>query len=225
MSALFEKHITFLFFGDSITDANRDRDDGNHLGTGYVFFLAAELQRRRPDLYVKIFNRGIGGHALHNLLGRVDEDCINLHPDIVTVQCGVNDATYRSWPSEKGIPFTPEVFEARYRELLDRIRAGLPDAKIILMTPFLRKVISEHYLNLSFIEKYGDIVTRLAAEYNCTLVPLGRIFAPLFDEGRGALYTVDGAHPTPLGAQRIAESWMEYAERVGGPYWDLGTPL
>ena len=221
MEPLFEKHLTYLFFGDSITDAGRNREDGANLGAGFVYFLAAELQRQRPDMFMKIFNRGIGGHALHNLLERLDRDCIALRPDIVTVQCGVNDATYRDWPSENGIPVTPDVFRYRYEQIITRIRTGLPQSRLILMTPFLHRITGEHYLNQKLVYQFGEIVTELAKKHDCVLVPLGQLFGAEFDAGRAPLYTMDGAHPTPLGARCIAEYWWQYVREAGGPYWEF----
>jgi len=47
-----------LFQGDSVTDAGRNRNDGNDLGFGYPMFIASWFSAIYPDVGVRFINRG-----------------------------------------------------------------------------------------------------------------------------------------------------------------------
>ena len=49
VTALREKVMKIIFFGDSITDCDRDRNDEKSLGNGYVKILADKLRPIYPD--------------------------------------------------------------------------------------------------------------------------------------------------------------------------------
>ena len=69
-----------LFFGDSITDADRDRKTDDlpfGLGRGYVFLLEGELSEKYPMQY-RVLNRGVGGNNVTDLYARAKVDCWNL---------------------------------------------------------------------------------------------------------------------------------------------------
>lgn len=208
MGIKIQEHNIFLFLGDSIVDAGRKREDGNDLGAGFVFWLDGELESAFPTRFIKMFNRGIAGDAVHNILERLEENLL-LKPDVVTIMVGINDATYRMWEPEFGIPVPAMDFARQYRNLLERIRKCLSDVPIILMTPYLYAYTSEHRLNKQFLEQYCLIIEELAAEYNCYLVPLHRKLNMEFEKGDAYIYVRDGVHPTPAGVKCIADCWKK----------------
>ena len=63
--------MKIVFFGDSVTDADRDRANPDDLGKGFVLFAANKLRLLYPEKEFKIVNRGIGGDRTANLLERV----------------------------------------------------------------------------------------------------------------------------------------------------------
>ncbi|WP_195542649.1 SGNH/GDSL hydrolase family protein [Massiliimalia timonensis] len=203
--------LTFLFFGDSIIDCCRNRHDGNDLGTGFVFLLASELSYRHPECYMKFLNRGIGGNTVQDLLERINKDCLNLSPDVLTILVGLNDSTFRNWDDKDGIPVTKDRFEKQYRQMLQLIRSALPKTEIILMTPYLYPITDEHRLNQMYLKQYVPIIENLAKEFQCRIVPLYQEMETQFNQGKGPLYTKDGVHPTPAGAYFIAGCWKKYA--------------
>src|SRR5471032_2439588 len=77
---LIEANDTILFTGDSITDCGRARDNAESLGTGYAALTAAHLQARLASPELKIYNRGISGNRVCDLLQRVEADLIALRP-------------------------------------------------------------------------------------------------------------------------------------------------
>ena len=92
---------TVLFYGDSITDGNRykdekDRGDFNHqMGHSYAYVINALLGSRYPEKNLHFLNRGISGNRVIELYGRFYEDVVALKPDVVSILVGVNDGPVR----------------------------------------------------------------------------------------------------------------------------------
>ena len=80
---MFAAGHRILFQGDSITDAGRDRtrrevNDAQALGRGYAYLAAARLLADQPRQGLMIWNRGISGNRVPDLLARWTADCIDL---------------------------------------------------------------------------------------------------------------------------------------------------
>ena len=65
-----------LFYGDSITDCGRNRDDIGCLGKGYPMVIASKLVDKYPMEY-SFVNRGISGDRIFDLYQRQQKDLIN----------------------------------------------------------------------------------------------------------------------------------------------------
>ena len=78
---------SIVFLGDSITDCGRQRDNIKSLGTGYVNEIKQVLCNNST-----IINKGIAGNKIADLYDRLQRDCIDLKPDIVSILIGINDA-------------------------------------------------------------------------------------------------------------------------------------
>ena len=101
--------MKIIFFGDSISDAGRDRFDESDLGAGYVKIAAGKLRLLYPDNEFVVLNRGVGGDRTEQLLARVQTDVIDEKPDVVILQVGINDAWHRFLI---GVEVTAEDFKA-----------------------------------------------------------------------------------------------------------------
>lgn len=189
-----------LFIGDSITDAGR-RTDPEGLGHGYVRLVAEGLSRRGD--HRAIVNRGISGDRIGDLAARWQEDAIDVKPSVLTVYVGVND-TWRRFDS--GLPTSAQHFESVYRGLLEEARAeGNP--RLILIEPFLVPVDVAQREWLDDLQGKRDAVASLATEFHAAFVPLHRILTVAAAHHGAAAIAEDGVHPTPLGAELIAEAW------------------
>ena len=215
----FQDGNVLLFYGDSITDAMRERESGIDLGNGFVRMIAAYLRYTRPDMFIKIFNRGVAGDSIHDLTARMEEDCLKLRPDVVSILVGVNDATYRAWLHGDPAPLAAEDFEKHGRILIKGIRRENPKVQIIISTPYLCETTREHRTNKRQLKEYIPIITRLAEEYGCALIPLHEIMDREKEAGRAALWLEDGVHPTPAGTLFLAEAWIWH---VLGERWMNG---
>jgi lysophospholipase L1-like esterase len=86
----------YFVSGDSITNAARDRtrrevNDAAALGRGYAYLAAARLFTDQPRSELMLWNRGISGNRVPDLLARWQTDRIDLQPNSVSILIGVND--------------------------------------------------------------------------------------------------------------------------------------
>ncbi|RQP11618.1 MAG: hypothetical protein EAS51_05325 [Microbacteriaceae bacterium] len=189
-----------LFIGDSITDAGR-RDDPEGLGHGYVRLVAEGLVRRGD--HRAIVNRGIGGDRVGDLAARWQTDVMDIAPSVLTVYVGVND-TWRRFDS--GLPTSAQHFETVYRGLLEEARAAF-NPRLILVEPFVVPVDESQQEWLDDLAGKREAVASLATEFHAAFVPLHRILTTAAAHHGAAAIAEDGVHPTPLGAELIAEAW------------------
>lgn len=201
--------IKLLFQGDSITAAGRFLEEHYGLGYGYVKYTAAILQEMYPQIEFEFVNRGIGGNQTKDLVERLQEDFIDVQPDIMSIMVGINDVWHhaedRSW-----IP--DEVFEERYRTVLQTVREKT-HAKIMMMEPFLIPVEDKLYFREDLYKKI-EIVRKLAREYADVYMPTDGLFASAFVGDDPLSYTADGVHPSLKGYEFIAKHYCQYMSKI-----------
>jgi len=200
---------TLLFQGDSITDADRDRESagpntGAALGTGYPLLLAAAILETYPDHDLRVFNRGVSGNKVPDLAARWETDTLALAPDVLSVLIGVNDYWHTRTHGYTG---TPADYERQYRALLEATRQRLPSARFVVLEPFVLRtgVVDETWLPP--LEERRGIAARIARSAEATFVPLQAAFDTAAARGGPAHWLADGVHPTPAGHALIAERW------------------
>jgi len=198
---------TILFTGDSITDCGRIREDAGHLGFGYAAFAAAHVQARLAAPQLKIFNRGISGNRVCDLLQRFDADVLALQPTVVSILIGIND-TWRRYDRNDATDAT--AFERDYRTLLEKIALHLK-ARVVLLEPFLLHVPEDRHAWREDLNPKIDVTRKLAVEFGAELLPLDGLFAQAATQAPAAYWAADGVHPTAAGHGLIAETWLENA--------------
>ena len=141
-------------------------------------------------------------------------DCLQFHPDLVTVQIGSNDAAVEM---NTGKTIEEQEFAENYRKLLGRIREET-GAKILCLGPFIFPHPLE-YANwianwISVIQKIEALERQIAAEEGAVFQPLhDRLNQAAKEQGYEAI-TVDGTHLTREGAKIMANAWLEVAEGI-----------
>lgn len=221
--------LRVLFIGDSITDGNwgnvcspkpsseRSLGDMNHIyGSGYMYLCASYYQGNYPEKEYDFFNRGISGNTLLDLEKRWKEDVIEMNPDVLSVLIGTNDI-HHHLRSGNGKAFDFEVWERRYRALLDCSLKANPKLKIILAAPFvantgnMRK--SKNFAERdSMVRRCAAIVERIAHDYHAIYLPYNTMFDELLKTcptSKDTYWIWDGLHPTPAGHRRMADMWIE----------------
>ena len=204
---LIDANDTILFTGDSITDSGRDRANAQHLGTGYAFFIAARLQALLAAPELKIYNRGISGNRVCDLVAHVNANLLDLKPTVVSILIGIND-TWRRYDAND--PTDAAAFEKDYRILLEKIRDNL-EARVILLEPFVLHVPADRYAWREDLNPKIDVTRKLAVEFGAELLPLDGLFAQAATQAPAAYWANDGVHPTAAGHGLIAETWLENA--------------
>jgi len=208
----FGQGDTILFQGDSITDAHRDRKNGqfNHpaaLGEGYAMLAASELLGKLPGKALTIYNRGISGNKVYQLDERWQQDCIDLEPDVLSILIGVNDY----WHMRQGrYDGTVETYAQDFRSLLKRTRAALPDVRLVICQPFILTETSA--VDATWVEPfraYQESAAAIAGEFGATWVPFQEAFDNVLTSAPAAYWAADGVHPSMAGAELMAATWLE----------------
>lgn len=203
------KKIKLLFQGDSITDAGRDRSDYHNLGKGYPKYAAECLKKAYPDVEFEFIDLGIGGNQTKDLVARLDNDFIDIQPDVVSILIGVND----TWHHAKDRSWIPnEVFEERYRTVLDAIRTRT-NAKIMMMEPFLIPVEDKKFFREDLDFKI-DVIRELALEYADVYLPTDGLLWSAFIGDDPLSYSDDGIHLNEKGAEFVGKKYFEYIRPI-----------
>lgn len=203
------KKVKLLFQGDSITDCGRSRADIHSLGNGYPKYAAEYLQKQFPEVDFEFINLGISGNQTKDLVQRLQEDFIDIQPDIVSILIGINDVWHhagsRDWIDD-------EVFEQRYRTVLQGIKDSTK-AKIMIMEPFLIPVEDKLYFREDLWKKI-EVIRKLAREYADVYLPTDGLLNSAFIGDNPLSYAEDGVHPSEKGAMYIAKLYTEYISRI-----------
>lgn len=207
MKNVLQSNTVVLFQGDSITDCGRNKESGLDLGQGYPAKIAAIWEILHPGSGIHFVNRGISGNRAADLLARYDRDFRALNPDMVSILIGIND-TWRRY--DRNDPTGAELFENRYRTLLENIKKDLPMAIIVMVEPFLLGSIPERNQWREDLDPKIQAVRGLAKQYADFFIPMDGIFAAYTVRGiKEAEMAGDGVHPTPLGHGIIASEWLK----------------
>ena len=186
-----------------------------------ILFVGSSLMEQFPiyellldkELPYTIYNRGIGGYTTPELLETLDVCCYDLQPDKIFINIGTNDLNAPD--------YTEEGLIARYREILENIKAHLPEAKIYMMAYY--PVNPEVAENIPYMKEALKVrtnarvmaanaaVEKLAEEIGATFIDCN---AGIKDE-KGQMkaeYTIEGMHMYGDGYAPVLEVLLPYLE-------------
>jgi lysophospholipase L1-like esterase len=212
---------TILFQGDSITDANRDKegkDKNRILGDGYVNFLGASLMCDYPGIEIK--NTAIAGNRISDLYGRWIEDTLNIDFDVISILCGVNDIGYAL---RRNMGADAEKYEFVFDRMLKEVKQAKPQAKIVLCEPFLLKldrneagyaedIVENWEIWNKHMGERRAIVKALSEKYQTIFVPFGSMFEEAIKKAPAKHWSPDGIHLTMAGNELMAREWLRCVE-------------
>lgn len=192
--------MKIVFFGDSITDCERDRGDDKSLGNGYVKILADKLRPIYPDTDINLINRGVSGNEVSDLLARVDKDVIALKPDAVVIMIGINNTIHK-------FKVGKELDLNRFEKDLTALLTHLKDAGIVVifLEPFLLPAPDKLRMRKLF-EKELEIINKVALALSDEFVAYDEMFNGLAQSIPYTEYSADGVHPTHRGSRLIADT-------------------
>ena len=204
-----DQHI--VFFGDSVTDCDRDRASAGDpgLGLGYVRICQAMLQARHPQSHIRITNRGVSGDRIYDLEERLQRDVLDICPDVVSILVGIND-TWQRYGTHKRTSPVPE-FTASYRRILSKIKT-CTQATIIVCEPFLLPVPEDRRAWREDLDPRRQAIRGLAEEFQTEFLPLDTIFTEAARSQPAEAWAPDGVHPSAAGHGLIAKAWLELAQ-------------
>lgn len=192
--------MKIVFFGDSITDCGRNREDVNSLGNGYVKVLADKLRPIYPDMDIELINKGLSGDEVADLLARVQKDVIDLKPDAVVIMAGINDTVHQ-------YKFGEMLDLAQFEKDLVRLVTLLKQAGIVVifLEPFLLPAPDKNRMRGLF-NKELEIIHRVCVENCDEFVAYDEMFNGLCESESYKFYSEDGVHPTFEGSNIIANT-------------------
>lgn len=195
--------MKILFIGDSITDADRDKNDPADLGNGYVSLLAEKLRPLYEDKSFVFVNKGVSGNRIFDIEKRLERDCIAEKPDIVVLLEGINDVWHKY---SQGTEFDLGAFTACYESVAARIKES--GAKLIIAEPFLLNVPDKKRFRREFDPEIAEI-KKIAEKYADAYISLDEIFTGVSRAVSISAYSADGIHPTHRAARLIADNLIK----------------
>ena len=202
--------MKILFQGDSITDADRNRDDIHDLGNGYPKYAAKYLTDYFPGIDFEFIDLGISGNQTIDLVNRLDADFVNVQPDIVSILIGVNDTWHRAENKEW---LSDEEFEKRYRTVLDAIK-NKTNAKIVMLEQFLLPAEDKLFFREDLDPKI-QIVRKLAREYADVLIPTDGLISSAIIGHDWKDVSEDGVHLTyDIGANLVGGMYASFVSNL-----------
>lgn len=207
---LLEKNNKLLFVGDSITDCDRRKPEGeggaDALGRGYVSFVNAFLQSAYPELAIRVVNQGINGHTVRDLQARWQRDIVDHRPDWLSIMIGINDV-WRQYDN----PYLTEkhVYLDEYRETLEKLVVETkPLVKgLVLMTPFFIESSKEDAM-LQRMNEYGAVVKKLAEKHECVFVDTQVAIDKVLGDLHSSALAWDRVHPSATGHMLLARAFL-----------------
>jgi len=209
------KDDVVLLQGDSITDWGRDHkktiaNDTASLGNGYALLTAAQLLGKFPDKNLQIYNKGISGNKVYQLLERWEEDTIALKPNVLSIHIGVNDYWHMA---KHGYTGTIETYITDYRKLINHTKEALPGIKIVICEPFALKSVKEvDNTWYPAFDSYRKAAKDIAAEFNAPFVAWQSVMDKALEKAPAKYWSLDGVHPSLAGEQLMANAWMEVVQ-------------
>lgn len=202
--------MKILFQGDSITDADRNRENCHDLGNGYPKYAAKYITEYFDGMNFEFIDLGISGNQTIDLVNRLQADFIDIQPDIVSILIGVNDTWHRA--AEKNW-ISDEDYEKNYRTVLEAIKTQT-NAKIVILEQFLLPAEDKLFFREDLDPKI-QITRKLAREYADLFIPLDGILAAACVKTDYTVFSTDGVHPTyGDGADFIGHIYADYVSEI-----------
>lgn len=166
--------VNLVHMGDSITA-------GQYIDPRLRWTTLVEnrLSARYSGTAIKVnaLNCGVSGETTRMGLERFPAAVQEAHPDVLTLQYGLNDCNY--WATDRGVPRVSEqAFKANLTEMIARVkRFGAKETILATNHVTLRRtpmINGEHYEEAN--ARYSELVRSVSAETGVTLCDIRKVF-------------------------------------------------
>ncbi len=189
---------------------------------GQILFCGSSLMEQFPiyelmlnrDLPYTIYNRGIGGFTTSEMLEALEPCVLELEPEYIFINIGTNDLN--------GPDASVPALIKNYEEILNRIRARLPEAKFFLLAYYpvndevgLRNPMGEvfKYRTNALLNEANEAVRQLAERFGATFLDVNDGIKD--ENGRmKEEYTIEGMHMYGDGYDRVLEALLPVLENL-----------
>lgn len=162
-------------------------------------FPIEEMAQRLPNRPI-VYNRGIGGDTLDGFDARLNSAVIDLAPRKLFINIGTNDISAEN--------YVREVMLKKYRAVLEKIKAALPECRIIIMSyyPVNR---TDKFVTTWFRGRTNQEIDAVNAELKLMAEDMGLGYIDVTDclrDDEGNLFaevSVDGMHMLPAGYEIV----------------------
>lgn len=197
-----------IFFGDSITQMGVQQG-------GYIQQINELAKHNQRDKEFELIGKGIGGNKVYDLYLRLEEDVLNLSPDVVFIYIGINDIWHKQGA---GTGTDIDKYELFYQTLIRKMKAK--NIQVVLCTP---TVIGERHDNTNQQDKelneYSDVIRRLATSNGLKLVDLRSSFLNYLKKHNTSnlekdILTTDRVHLNTTGNRLVAEEMWKVIDTL-----------
>lgn len=207
---MFKKDDIVIFFGDSITEANKTKDEwaivSDAIGNGFVNMINAHYYLN-TDLNLRIINKGTSGDRTFDLIERIDQDVLSYKPNHVFIMVGINDI-WRMFdmPQIKDFKTNSLEYNKNIEELVTRLLSE--DINVILLTPFYLETNLTNPIR-KMVDLYNNELRNISLKYNLTLIDLQKSFDKLLNNKSSFLLSRDLVHVNMMGHTYIKDEILK----------------
>lgn len=202
-----ENGKTFVFIGDSITDAGRKSPLHSPYGVGYVRSFIELLFASNPALNLNFINRGIGGDTIVDLLHRWERDALQYKPDYLSVKIGINDVN-RYLSNNNSDLLSVEEYEKNFRKILSQTKEKLPNCKLLIISPFYlsESEYEEAYPSkvVKEVKKYIEVARKISEEFSAAFLNTNEMFLEHLKYRHYFTFGNECVHPNETGVAVLA---------------------
>ena len=198
----------------------RYRHLNKYVKKGEILFTGSSLMEQFPiqeillnhGMHKTIYNRGIGGYTIPEMLKAMNEQILDLEPSKIFINIGTNDL---SIPDE-----TKEKLISDYREVLTRIKERLPEAKVYMMAYYpVNDLVAANQpwpgaaeavkLRMERLEEANKAVEELALEFGYHYIDVNDGLTDASGKTKEE-FSIDGIHMWNDAYEIIFENMREY---------------
>ncbi|MBR6463199.1 SGNH/GDSL hydrolase family protein, partial [bacterium] len=165
--------------------------------------LDSILRIKAPEYGIRVMNVCTSGDTSKALLDRWQSDVIDLKPDYLAIEIGINDVwRHFDEPYRNEIFISVEEYAANLQKMVDSTK-GLKG--IYFISPYLMELNRQDAFR-AMIDKYHDAMKAVAEKNGATFVDLQEAFDKYFEHFHPVSMSWDRVHPDPTGHLLIART-------------------